>query len=245
MPVVLHVKGQDMERVKSKKDRYTFLDGDVYVIDNDDEIFIWRGKDCGVDEQTSGAWVANQLDNTERGGEPKVYSCLQGEEPEELLKIIEFDVVDGDTPGFLRTAKLDMVEYKLFRVFTKQETAQLDEAYVEEVKLDRGSLKSEDVYVLDGNGQLWMWVGEKANREERFEGQKLMQEIDSERNFLPLQYTIYEGEGGKTESAFYEFIEVAKKKGKEVSVEDKRELQYRPEGEEVSVEEKKPWWKFW
>ncbi|MCE7733917.1 MAG: hypothetical protein GPJ54_03505 [Candidatus Heimdallarchaeota archaeon] len=262
---VLHIIGKNLEKLDAKSgNEYEFLDGDVYVIDNGNTIWIWRGKDCGVDEQTVGAWVANKLDNTDRGGEPAVYSVIQGDESDELKGVIQISVLDGDTPGFLKHAELDTVEYKLWRVYTKEETATMDQAYSEEVNLSRDSLKSEDVFVLDGNDNLYLWVGGKANREEKFEGQKLMQKIDSGRSYLPLQYTIYENENTKSEKAFYDFLSKAKGAGPVISVEDQRELEYRPEKSQTSEEhkstatdhdsrdkkatsapKKKPWWKFW
>lgn len=236
---VLHIVGKELKKLSSKDgNKYEFLDGDAYVIDNGDKIWIWRGKDAAVEEGAVAAWAANKLDNQDRGGEPAVFSVKQGEEDDDLKKIITIDVKDGDTPGFLKHAKLDMVDYKLFRVYTKKETATFDEAFVEEVGLAKKNLKSGDVYVLDGNESIFMWVGEKANREEKFKGQKLMQKIDSGRNYLPLQYTIYENEGGKSEKAFYEFLTLAAKSGPVVSVEDQRELEYRPE-ESITAEEHK------
>lgn len=262
---VLHIVGRNLEKIEATSgNEYELLDGDVYVIDNGASIWIWRGKDCGVDEQTVGAWVANKLDNTDRGGEPAVYSIVQGEETDDLKSVIQIKVKDGDTPGFLKHAELDTVEYKLWRVYTKEETAVKDETFSEEVGLSRDSLKSEDVFVLDGNDNIYLWVGEKANREEKFEGQKLMQKIDSGRSYLPLQYTIYENEGTKSEKAFYDFLSKAKGAGPVISVEDQRELKYRPEESKTADEakasatdhdsrdkkdtpapKKKPWWKFW
>lgn len=233
---VLHVIGKEMQKIKPDGEEYIFLDGDVYVIDNDQEIYIWIGKDCSVDEKTVGAWVANKLDNEERGGEPKVQTVVQGNEPQELKNLLKFKIEDGDTPGFLRHAELDMVNYKLFRVYTQEETSSIDSAMVEEVPLDKKSLNSNDVFLLDGNENIYLWVGKNANREERYTGQKLMQKIDSERNYLPLQYTIYEGDQGKSETAFYDFIKKAAKSGPVVSVEDKRELQYKPEKAKSSEE---------
>ncbi len=236
---VLHIKGKNTEEHLPKDDKYTFFDGDVYILDNGLEIYIWIGKDCGVDEKTVGAWMANKIDKEERGDEPKVITVLQGEEPSEFTNLLNFEVIDGDTAGFLVHAELDMVEYKLFRVYTKEETASFDDAFVEEVPLNRSSLNSSDVYILDGNELLYTWIGTGANREERVEGQKVMQKIDSGRQYLPLQYTVYEGEGGKSEKAFYEILEkTAKTEGPVLSVEDQRELEFKPE-ESLTTEEHK------
>ena len=49
MVEVLHVVGREMEKISPDGDTYEFMDGDVYVVDNGNEIYIWRGKDCGVD----------------------------------------------------------------------------------------------------------------------------------------------------------------------------------------------------
>ncbi|MHA2089380.1 MAG: hypothetical protein ACW98K_00865 [Candidatus Kariarchaeaceae archaeon] len=236
---VLHIEGKKTEELQAEEGKYVFLDGDVYVVDNGLEIYIWIGKDSGVDEKGVGAWVANQIDNTERGGEPRVTTVLQGQEPAELMALLTIEVKDGDTPGFLRHAELDMVEYKLFRVYTKEETTSFDEAFTEEVPLKRESLNSNDVFILDGNDVIYTWIGLNANREERVEGQKVMQKIDSGRQFLPMQYTVYEGEGGKSEQTFYDFLKIAAMtEGPVLSVEDQRELEYVPE-EAQTVEEHK------
>lgn len=225
MTRLLQVQGKELVEIEKEISGTVELkDGDVYVFDEGNDIYIWLGKDCSVDEKGVAAWVVNKIDTEERGGEPEVYTVNQGEEPEEFK--YELNVIDADTPGFLVAAELDMVEYKLFRVYTKAETDEVDEVFTEEVPLDRGSLKSEDVFVLDGNDNIYAWIGKDANREERFGGQKLMQAIDSERNYTPLTYEIYEGEGGKSEQGFYDFLEKAKTSGPVLSVEDQREAQY-------------------
>ena len=148
---------------------------------------------------------------------------------------MQYNVIDDDTPGFLRHAQLDMVEYKMYRVYTKTETAGTDEAFVEEVPLNRNSLKSEDVFVVDGNESLFIWIGSKSNREEKYEGNKLLQKIDSGRNYLPLQYTIYEDEGGKSEDGFYELMAKLEKSGPVLSVEDQREATYVPQESQTAL----------
>ncbi len=233
---VLHVVKKKMQLIEPVDGVYQFNDGDVYVVDNDLELFIWLGKDCSVDEKGVGAWIANKIDNEERQGVPTVFTIPQGQETEAFNAIIKINVIDADTPGFLLDVELDMVEYKLYRVYTKEDTIGFDEAFIEEVELERASLKSEDVFVLDGNDALYVWIGSKAIREEKVEAQKMMRKIDADRHYLALQYTIYEGEASKSEFAFYDFLLKIKDAGPVVSVEDQRELEYVPE----VVEEKTP-----
>ena len=238
---VLHVIKKKMAEIEPVDGVYQFNDGDVYVVDNDLELYIWLGKDCSVDEKGVGAWIANKIDNGERQGVPTVYTIPQGQETEAFNAILKINVIDADTPGFLLDVELDMVEYKLYRVYTKEDTISFDEAFIEEVELDRQSLKSEDVFVLDGNDALYVWIGNKASREEKVEAQKMMRKIDADRHYLALQYTVYEGEASKSEFAFYDFLLKIKDAGPVVSVEDQRELEYVPEAAEAApVIEVKP-----
>ena len=237
---VFHVEGKEL--VELDQEELVFFDGDVYVIDNDDTIYIWLGKDSGVDEKGVGAWLSHKID-LERRGEPRVITVVQGEEPEELKKIISFEVVDADTPGFLRHAKLDMVEYKLFKIEADKQTRILDEATVKEVPLSKESLDSDDVFVLDGNEVIFVWFGKKCNVEERRGGNKLAQLIDKERHRFPVVYYVEEGSGGKTEKAFYELLEkLSHSSGRVVSVEDSREMNDRVFEYEEGKKKKKGFW---
>ncbi len=226
MTRLLQVQGRELKVIdEDLQGSVELKDGDVYVFDEGKTMWIWLGKDCSVDEKGVAAWVVNKIDTEERGGEPEVYTINQGKEPEDFK--FDITVIDDDTPGFLKAAELDMVEYKLFRVYTKTETNEVDETFTEEVKLDRSSLKSDDVYVLDMNEAIYVWIGKNANREEKFSGQKLAQSIDQTRNYLPLTYTIYEGDNDKSEKSFYELLEKAKNSGPVLSVEDQREAKYK------------------
>ena len=152
------------------------------------------------------------------------------------------NVVNDDTPGFLTKAELDYVEYKLWRVYTEVETEMHDETTAKEVEISRKSLDSGDTFVLDGNGVIYCWIGKESNMEEKLSGQKLMQKIDADRNYTPIQYTIYEGDDDNWEEAFYKLLDnieaMAPEKRVEISVEDQRELVYVAE-EAKSVDEHK------
>ncbi|MCH8907862.1 MAG: hypothetical protein IH840_12310, partial [Candidatus Heimdallarchaeota archaeon] len=203
---LLHVQGQELVAIKLGEN-LELLDGDVYVFDEGNMLWIWVGKDSSVDEHMIAAWLVHKIDPEARYGAPEVKTVNQDQEPEEFLAKFKFTVVVGDTPGFLRKAELDMVEYKLYHIYIEENTIAFDDAIIEEVEISRDSLDSDDVYVLDGNEAIYCWIGKTSQIEERRMGQKVMQKIDAERHYLPLQYTINEGEGGKSEQAFYDFLE--------------------------------------
>lgn len=216
------------------------IDGDVYVYDIGSKIWIWIGKDSTVDEHTSAAYLTNKIDHL-RGGVPDVQTINEGFEPEEFSSSLNFVVIDGDTPGFLKKAVLDEVELKMYRVWIDRDTEALDETMTEEVEISRSTLTSDDVFVLDANEKLYCYIGKNCQLEERIRGQKVMQEIDRDRNYMPKQYTVYEGEGDSTEREFYKVIAHIEKLDNKVvtSVEDFRELEYRPEDAQTADEAKK------
>ena len=223
MVQVYHVEGKELKEISPP---YIFLDGDVYVIDNNNEIYIWLGKDSAVDEKGVGAWASHKLD-LERRGEPKVLTVVQGEEPDDFKQLISFEVKDGDTPGFLKAAELDIVEFKMYKVEADKQTRSLDDATLKEVPLHRKYLDSDDVFVVDANEMIFVWFGKECNIEERRGGNKLAQKIDVERHRQPVVYYIEEGQGGKIERSFYELLDkIQGKSHQEVSVEDKREQKY-------------------
>jgi hypothetical protein len=221
---VLHIQGTEFEEVEPKNEHYEFLDGDVYVIDKGLEIYIWIGKNCSVDERGVGAWVARTIDVERRGGEAKVYSIDQGYEPKKFRENIEFDVVHGDTPGFLVPAKLDTVRYTLTRFYVKKQTTKIDEVKSKQVKISKRSINDNDVFVLDMNENVYMYAGKNAAREERFDGQKFMQQLRQERAYGANTYTVNQGDIGKGEEEFFKMLNIASKtKGEVISVEDYRE----------------------
>ncbi len=225
MVKVFHIEGKELKELEGNE--FEFYDGDVYIVDNGDTIYIWLGKDSGIDEKGIGAWLSHKMD-LQRRGEPIIITVTQDEEPEEFLELVKFRVVDADTPGFLRHAKLDMVEYKMYKVEADKQTRYFDKATVKEVPISQDSLESDDVFVLDGNDVIYVWFGKNCNIEERREGSKLAQLIDKEKHRFPVVYYVEEGEGGKREKAFYELLDkLSEIKDSVVSVEDSREMKYR------------------
>ena len=224
MPKLYQVKGKELIDVAVDFiGTIELSNGDVYVFDSGEKMFIWLGSKCSVDEKGVAAWVTAAMADSDPD-EEMIITLREGEEVEGFN--YDILVVDGNTPGFLTDAPLDMVTPKLYRVFTKAETRQFDETFTEEVPLDRSSLRSDDVFVLDANEVIYVWIGKDSEIEEKFSAQKFAQLIDSSRSYLPLSYSIYEGEDSGAEEKFFELLEKAKLAGASVSIEDRREADY-------------------
>ncbi|MHA1443036.1 MAG: hypothetical protein ACTSPK_14415 [Candidatus Heimdallarchaeota archaeon] len=173
-----------------------FKTGDTYVIDIGKTIYIWIGKSSQVDEKFIGAKTAQDLDWARRG-KPRVDSCFEGEEDQELLDALgsDFKVTEGDTPSMLIHVDTSFKpKYKIVRVKQEGSTISYDE-----VPFSRDSLDSNDVFVVaalmgEEAMMIYNWVGKDARPMEKFKAAIQADLIDKEFREAPQTITIEEGE---------------------------------------------------
>lgn len=216
MVKVMHVQGKNL---KEEKEPYKFLNGDVYVIDDSKKpdgkikdaadkpkVYIWLGSKAFADDKGVGAWAAEQLDMENK--QIDVDTEVEGEESAEFKKLLKYQVVEGDTPGFLKHVDVNAedVDYAMFRIWDTDvsDGSSTDDIEIKEVPIAKSSLTSDDSYVIDGWDTLYVWVGKKSQVGEKMAADRLARKLDVDRHRKPIVYTIYEGEEPK---GFYEFIE--------------------------------------
>ncbi|MFX0207126.1 MAG: hypothetical protein ACFFDT_14145 [Candidatus Hodarchaeota archaeon] len=203
---VLHVKGRNLVEINPP---YEFLNGDVYVIDNSDvsaglakKVFIWLGSQAFADDRAVGAWAAKQLDLKDK--EIDIDTEVEGNESAEFKQLLDFVVVTGDTPGFLKHVEVNVedISYALYRVrdVDLADGSSSDDIVIENVPLKRDSFKSEDVFVLDAYHDLYVWVGSSSQVGEKAAGNRLVRKLDVDRERTPMIYSI--GEGYEPEGFF-------------------------------------------
>lgn len=208
MVKVFHVQGK---KLKPLKEPYTFLNGDVYLVDASSlpkkKVFVWLGSKAYADDRAVGAWAAKLLDT--KDPDIDIDSEVEGRESSDFKGLLEFNVKEGDTPGFLKhidTSK--KITYNLFHVYDADLTdgSSSDDIEIKPVPLSRKSLKSDDVYVLDGGDDIYVWIGKNCQVGEKAAGNRLARKLDVERKRTPMVYAITEGEEPK---GFYEMLEKA------------------------------------
>ena len=210
---VLHVQGKKLVELTPSNGKYEFLNGDVYLIDNSDvsaglkkKVFIWLGSQAYADDRAVGAWAAKQLDIVDK--EIDIDTEVEGNESEEFKGLVEFVVVTGDTPGFLKHVEVNQEEitYALYRVRDTDLTdgSSSDDIVVESVSLKRESFVSEDVFVVDTYHDLYVWVGASSQIGEKIAGNRVARKLDVDRDRTPMIYQI--GEGYEPEG-FWKLIE--------------------------------------
>ncbi|MHA1973030.1 MAG: hypothetical protein ACTSW1_08560 [Candidatus Hodarchaeales archaeon] len=213
---VFHVQGKKLVEIQPP---YEFLNGDVYLIDNSDvspglkkKVFIWLGSQAYADDRAVGAWAAKQLDLKDK--EIDIDTEVEGQESDEFKGLVNFTVITGDTPGFLKHIEIkDNVSYALYRVrdIDLTDGSSSDDIVIENVPLKRESFKSEDVFVLDAYQDLYVWIGASSQVGEKAAGNRLVRKLDVDRARNPMVYNI--GEGYEPEG-FWDMVEKLAKSGK-------------------------------
>ncbi|MHA1688538.1 MAG: hypothetical protein ACTSUN_04255, partial [Promethearchaeota archaeon] len=167
-----------------------FSTGDVYLLDDQNTIYVWIGSKCSVDEKTTGAAEARRLDQ-ERGGAAKVITIDQGQETPEFMKLISSmgamkiveknlaktmlqDVSTGDFAGFTEWKNV------LYRVSSEQ-FEDINAMKMIQVPFSKDSLDSEDCFVLDLGTKIYIWHGNASNVKERVKAGQWARLLDAER----------------------------------------------------------------
>ena len=223
---VLHVQGKKLVEITPP---YEFLNGDVYLIDNSDvsaglkkKVFIWLGSQAFADDRAVGAWAAKQLDIADK--EIDIDTETEGNESDEFKGLLEFVVVTGDTPGFLKHVEVNKedISYALYRVRDTDlsDGSSSDDIVIESVPLKRSSFVSDDVFVLDSYHDLYVWVGASSQIGEKVAGNRVARKLDVDRDRTPMIYQI--GEGYEPEG-FWNLIETLADSG-EARSDDTKEV---------------------
>ncbi|KAJ4361513.1 hypothetical protein N0V95_001765 [Ascochyta clinopodiicola] len=160
--------GRDAVRVHEVEPTWHSLDeGDVFVLDKGDKIFVWQGRKCSPMEKLKAAQVVQDLTiakhvdvevlSQEEARSKIIVDCLGGQD---LDFGTRFECARPISAASERDVK------KLFRLSDAG-----GELTFDLVKQGNGigkeDLDSDDVFLLDVGKSLWVWEGSGASRAER------------------------------------------------------------------------------
>ena len=196
------------KRLMPMKEPYKFLNGDVYLVVTTTHIWIWLGKKSYCDDKAVGAWTAKVVEEDNK--DLLIKTVMDGDEPEEFKNLVSFEVVEGDTPGFLKhfEKKLD-VDYKLLQIIQKDDGT----IQTKEIPIKYKNLKSKDSFVIDAYDEIYVWIGKKSQVKEKYEAGKIARALDVERKRRPVVFTIEEEQEPKN---FKELVETIAKEDKKL-----------------------------
>ncbi|MCE7739041.1 MAG: hypothetical protein KAU62_04835 [Candidatus Heimdallarchaeota archaeon] len=223
---VFHIVGNELIPIKEP---YQFQNGDVYVIETESNLWIWLGSKSFADEKFIGSWGAKKIENQNK--ELKIETINQGLEPSVFKEQVDFEVVEGDTLGFLKS--IDTKYEKDFKLLQIKENDE-GEIIVSELPVEHKHFQSDDAFVLDAFNILYVWIGKDSQVKEKYEAGRITRQLEVERKRAPIIYVIEE------ENEPDGFRELIFKLGLRDGI-----LELRKTVKKVEGSTSKKWWQFW
>lgn len=223
---VFHIVGNELIPISEP---YRFLNGDVYVIETESNLWIWLGSKSFADEKFMGSWGAKKIENQNK--ELKIETINQGLEPSLFREQIDFEVVEGDTLGFLKSIETKYEkDFKLLQIKENDE----GEIIVSELPVEHKHFQSNDAFVLDAYNILYVWIGKDSQVKEKYEAGRITRQLEVERKRFPIIYVIEE------ENEPDGFRELIFKLGLRDGI-----MELRKTVKKVEKSTSKKWWLFW
>ncbi|KAK1889644.1 Macrophage-capping protein [Dissostichus eleginoides] len=146
----------------------SFNKGDCFILDLGEIIVSWIGSQANIFEKQKVREIASLIRDTERHGKAKIVDSNEGEEPEEMLKVLgKMPQLAESTPE--EDSKADASNSaSLYKV--SDATGSMTMTKVSEKSpFAKDLLVRDDCFILDNgaNGKIFVWKGKGANAEEK------------------------------------------------------------------------------
>ncbi len=176
------VKGKRYPRVWTKELNANSLnEGDVFILDLGLKLYFWPGTECNVNEKVKGMEVLFNIKNGERGSLAKHFYPREDAAADE-----EFWAELGGKPDKINPAIPDEgiqegssedadTKYALYKV--SNESGKLEMNEITERPLRKDHLDTNDTFILELNNLIYVWIGKKANTEEKKSGMLFAKEF--------------------------------------------------------------------
>jgi len=195
--------------VSVAKETYgTFYSGDSYIILNTYkkkgsdalawDVHFWLGTYTTQDEAGTAAYKTVELDDLLNGA-PIQHREVQSYESDLFLSYFnnQIKLLDGGVETGFKHVKPEEYRPRLLHLKGKKRVR------VTEVELNRSSLNSGDVFILDAGLNIYQWNGKKSGPMEKSKGAQLARAIDDERKGQP---TVHVMEETSTTADFWKLV---------------------------------------
>ncbi|PIK45358.1 hypothetical protein BSL78_17779 [Apostichopus japonicus] len=147
----------------------------VFIVDNGMQILIWYGLRANPLNRSKARLMAEKISKMERKNEAQINMMYQGNETEEF-----WNLLGGYREDFQPEEWLDDFvpeQPKLYTVGLGTGYLELPQVDVVKGKLKQSQLNTKNVYILDCNADLFVWIGRQSSRLVRAAALKLAQEV--------------------------------------------------------------------
>ncbi|KAM9424603.1 capping protein (actin filament), gelsolin-like b [Pholidichthys leucotaenia] len=163
------IKGKRNIRAKEVELSWkSFNKGDCFILDLGETIVSWIGSQANIFEKQKVREIASLIRDTERHGKAHIVDSAEGEEPEEMLKVLgPMPALAESTPE--EDSKADASNSaSLYKVSDATGSMKMTKVS-EKSPFAKELLVRDDCFILDNgaNGKILVWKGNGANAEEK------------------------------------------------------------------------------
>ena len=215
-PRLFQLKGKrNVRSAQVDLDAASLNEGDVFILDAGLTIYQWNGKSANMQEKFKALELATKIKDAERGGKAKLVfleSSQSGSEADAFfgqLKGSKADIKAADAAGGDDAVKSEPAS--LWRISDSAGGGSVQISEVARGKLERSMLVDSDVFLLDGGGCVFVWVGSKASKDERAKSMQYAAEYLVAHNkpaWTPLTRLPAGGESPAFKACFVQFDKV-------------------------------------
>uniref|UniRef100_A0A8D3BUG1 Scinderin like a n=1 Tax=Scophthalmus maximus TaxID=52904 RepID=A0A8D3BUG1_SCOMX len=171
---LLHLKGRSSVRATEVDMSWgSFNQGDCFIIDLGENIFIWAGSKSNPFERLKSIDLAIEIRNNERAGKAVIHHIDEGSEPDVVLDVNKLPdkknipptlYLISDAAGSMKTTKM-----------------------ADKPPFQQDALSNSDCYILDnaGDRKIFVWKGKDANPDERKAALTAANKFIKDKNYSP------------------------------------------------------------
>ncbi|XP_076111074.1 gelsolin-like protein 2 isoform X1 [Mytilus galloprovincialis] len=165
---LLHFRGdkkgvvvKEILRKKSKLDS-----SDVYILDLGLQIYQWNGENCNKDEKFKAMQYLQDL-KSKRSGKASVETLDEVDTPDthKFYSYLDQDDEEDDDDETYEAQKFRKTLHRL-----SNESGELQFSLVSDGTVTRNDFKSQDVFIFDTQGEVFVWIGRRTSEDERKNG---------------------------------------------------------------------------
>lgn len=152
-------------------------DGDVFVLEKDDKIWVWQGKDCSPMEKAKAAQVVNDLTLAKHidvevlaqtdARSKIVVDLLGGNGVEQSSFRSRRPIRSAATSHDMSSSSAPSRPQRLLRIITNDAGQFQFELDKEGDSVRFSDLNSDDIFIYDTGKKIWVWEGSQVTREKK------------------------------------------------------------------------------
>uniref|UniRef100_A0A8D3E074 Scinderin like a n=1 Tax=Scophthalmus maximus TaxID=52904 RepID=A0A8D3E074_SCOMX len=195
---LLHLKGRSSVRATEVDMSWgSFNQGDCFIIDLGENIFIWAGSKSNPFERLKSIDLAIEIRNNERAGKAVIHHIDEGSEPDVVLDVSFFSLLFFFF--FFKVKKFcfgNILEYSclwlcqriyLTHLISDAAGSMKTTKMADKPPFQQDALSNSDCYILDnaGDRKIFVWKGKDANPDERKAALTAANKFIKDKNYSP------------------------------------------------------------